>query len=318
MEKPVLHVNLRLVFFITFVLFGFNVSSKPETRYFLIEDNPRTYRLSTFDLSTRSLYGIDRKITLFNIMFDDFGVASNSESGKIKTEKAPIFLFSVLPDLENNSDWKEISLDSVKDKMIHLDYLNSLFIANTMGVPEQIQRDVTKYFNDYQVIVKKSGKYLVSKNCLLQFYSVCNRPDPFTTADNTINIKSAPISVLNFEKIFKNAYPHDTYPLYTIGDNNTFTVFQRMRDRRAYLSKIYKVANGETAYQFWTFADWHEHLQYYEFDRGIDRFVYTAEKGIIGGSFDFYFYFNRKKIGMKFSSFMNNIKEEKVMIADGL
>ncbi|MEN5233942.1 hypothetical protein [Sphingobacterium faecium] len=72
--------------------------------------------------------------------------------------------------------------------------------------------------------------------------------------------------------------------------------------------------NDELAYQFWTYTNWHEHR--HKFDRGIDRFVYHPSKGIIGGSFDFYFYFHRKKLPIGYADFMQNIKEEKIMIAD--
>jgi hypothetical protein len=74
--------------------------------------------------------------------------------------------------------------------------------------------------------------------------------------------------------------------------------------------------NNSDGYQFWTFIDWTAPDSSYYIERGIDRFVYLQGKGIIGGSFDFYFYFNRKKLPIKYTDFLNNIKEEKVMIAD--
>ncbi|WP_223583020.1 hypothetical protein [Sphingobacterium sp. GVS05A] len=83
-----------------------------------------------------------------------------------------------------------------------------------------------------------------------------------------------------------------------------------------YLFVKKKLKDNNLAYQFWTYTNWHAHAHEYEFDRGIDRFVYLPGKGIIGGSFDFYFYFHRKKLPIKYVDFMNNIKEEKVMIAD--
>lgn len=54
-----------------------------------------------------------------------------------------------------------------------------------------------------------------------------------------------------------------------------------------YLSKEYLI-KGNKAYQFWTLDGWWYYDGLNEY-RGIDRFVYIPEKGIVGGSYDFYF-----------------------------
>lgn len=91
--------------------------------------------------------------------------------------------------------------------------------------------------------------------------------------------------------------------------------FDRLRDRKEFLSRKYLIKGAE-AYQFWTYTDWHEDYRSYEYNRGIDRFVYIPGKGIIGGSYDFYFFKHRKELNLTISKFIENMLEEKVMIAD--
>ncbi|MDM1295907.1 hypothetical protein HX021_16575 [Sphingobacterium sp. N143] len=315
MEKLAQNVILKIGFSVLLMLIGFSGIANEKLRYFLLDETSEAYVFTKFDLSTKSLYGVDRKITLYNLMLNGYRRVNNQDYQYVKFKEPPLILFSVLPDLDGNEDWKEINLDSIKDKMIDLRYLRHLFSANTQDLPDQILRNETKYLNDYQVIVKKGNKYLVSKNCLLQFYVISSRPEPFANVYCTINIKQTPISILNFEKIYKSVYPNDIFPLYTMGESDKLVTFQRSRDRREYLSKIFKIGES-TAYQFWTYSDWQKDYRFYEVDRGIDRFVYLPGKGIVGGSFDFYFYFNRKKLPIKYADFMNNIKEERVMMAE--
>ncbi|WP_293947040.1 MULTISPECIES: hypothetical protein [unclassified Sphingobacterium] len=315
MEKLEQNVILKIGFCVLLILIGFSGIANEKSRYFLLDENSEAYTLTKFDLSTKSLYGIDKKVTLYNIMLNDLRRSGTNDFYYKSSEKLSLILFSVLPDLNGGPDWKEISLDSIEKKIIKAGYLRHLLSANTMDLPDQILRNETKYFNDYQVITKKENRYFVSKNCLLQFYVISNRPEPFPNVYGTINIKQTPISILNFEKIYKSVYPNEIFPLFTMGESDKLITFQRSRDRREYLSKIFKIGK-DTAYQFWTYSDWQKDDRFYEVDRGIDRFVFIPDKGIAGGSFDFYFYFNRKKLPIKYSDLMDNIKEEKVMIAD--
>lgn len=93
-------------------------------------------------------------------------------------------------------------------------------------------------------------------------------------------------------------------------------LFDFLRGKRKYLLEVIRVRNEELAYQFWTYTDWYGQDPEFKINRGSDRFVYLPGKGIIGCSFDFYFYFHRKKLSIEYIDFMQNIKEEKVMIAD--
>ncbi|MCS3556176.1 hypothetical protein EDF66_10399 [Sphingobacterium sp. JUb20] len=56
---------------------------------------------------------------------------------------------------------------------------------------------------------------------------------------------------------------------------------------RMYLSDIITIGK-EIAYKFGTYASWNI-VDGWNYPSGIDRLVYISGKGIVGGSFDFYF-----------------------------
>ncbi|MDR2283821.1 MAG: hypothetical protein LBE37_11455 [Sphingobacterium sp.] len=60
----------------------------------------------------------------------------------------------------------------------------------------------------------------------------------------------------------------------------------------------------------------------HEWYRGIDRFVYVPNKGIVGGSYDFYFkdplprdYKQVARRNINMAEFKKNIYDEKIMLA---
>jgi hypothetical protein len=90
---------------------------------------------------------------------------------------------------------------------------------------------------------------------------------------------------------------------------------------RNYLSKEFSI-KGNKAYQFWTFDGWWS-VDGYNEHRGIDRFLYIPDKGIVGGSFDFYFRLKPKNSSNEHyiasnGLLWNNIINEKIMIAKEL
>lgn len=308
---------LKITSLLGVIVLLWSSSTMATTKYFIIEEDTEDYHLMTYDLSTKSLYGIDRKVSLFNLILKNkIWTNDRKEHFSEKKDNSNLILFSVLPDLKSNIDWIEISLDTIQGQMVTSSHLMELFLKNTVSFMNEKNREVTKYFNSYKPILKRGNQFFIPKNCLLEFYVVNNRPDIFSNPYGTINTQLSPISILHFAEIFKKTDPNAKFPLYTIGDDNTYTSFDRIRDRREYLSRVLELPKGIKAYQFWTYSDWYGQSFNYIFDRGIDRFVYHPSKGIIGGSFDFYFYFNRKKLPIEYSDFLQNIKEEKVMIAD--
>ena len=300
-------LNIMVVIFCTNICFG-------QTEYFMLDSATKNYTINHYKLSTSGLYKVNETIELFNVTFN-IHPGDTSKAGSKKEEN--LVLFSVLPDLEGKEMWKEVSLDTLQTSILPFGKIRRLFEYNSMSNFVEKYGDTTKYLNDYKIIVKKGDKFFIPNICLLQFYAIRNRPEIFANPFGTINSELNPISILEFEKSFKKSYPKKIFPLYEMAESRYGKDgFDRIRDRREYLSKTIKLKDDSHAYQFWTFTDWHEHRHQFEVDRGIDRFVYLPGKGIIGGSFDFYFYFHRKKLPIEYADFMQNIKEEKVMIAD--
>jgi len=309
------HVIKKFKLWILVPLLIISHSLSAKVKYIFLPDQPQGCILDSYKLSTNNLYGVKKSVELFSLTFID-GI--DIERNKLNQHKdLNLILIAVLPDLEGSRDWIEISPDSVKNDTIPYQYLRRLFRSNTYSDFDKTYGAKTKYFDEYQIIRKIGTKYYVSKHCLIQFFAIRNRPAIFQNIFGTINIEQDPITITEMEPIFKKRYPQSIFPVYTIGDTPySYSSFDFLRERKEYLSKVIKLKNNDLAYQFWTYTNWHAHAHEYEIDRGIDRFVYLPGKGIIGGSFDFYFYFHRKKLPIKYADFMNNIKEEKVMIAD--
>ena len=309
-------INHKSKFWLFLPLLFVTVTLSAKVKYFIIPDKPADYVINEYKLPTAELYGVNEHVELFCLTFPV--LKSQKQNVENPHTDCNLVLLSVLPDLETNSDWTEINIDSLKSDIITDSNLKRLFNLNTFSEFDQKYGAKTKYFDEYQVIKKRGNKYFTSKHCLIQFFAIRNRPSVFQNIFGTINIEQEPISIIEMEQLFKKRYPQSKFPVYTIGDTPyDYNSFDFLRDRKEYLSKVIKLKNRDVAYQFWTYTDWHEYSQNYEFERGIDRFVYVPGKGIVGGSFDFYFYFNRKKLPIKYADFMNNIKEEKIMLAEG-
>ena len=314
-EKMEKYVIKRFRLWLLMPLLIVSLSLSANVKYILLADQPQGCILDNYKLSTDNLYGIKKSVELFSLTFID-GIAI--DRNKLNQQKdLNLILIAVLPDLEGNRDWTEIQLDSIKNDTIPHQYLKRLLGANTYADFDKTYGAKTKYFDEYQIIRKIGNKYFVSKHCLIQFFAVRNRPSIFQHVFGTINIEQEPLKITEMETIFKKRYAGTNFPPYTIGDTpySYSSAIDYLRDRKEYLSKTIKFQNNEIGYQFWTYTNWHAHDHELEVDRGIDRFVYVPGKGIVGGSFDFYFYFHRKKLPIKYSGFLNNVKEEKVMIA---
>lgn len=313
MNIAMLKAKWLIIWLILISLLSFNKGFS-QTKYFLFEEDSKEFTASSFRLNTYPLYKIKREVHIFNVMSKVQTFIGNKGiyNGQYDYN---IMLFSILPDLDGSEDWYEINPDTVRSSMINFKDLEELHKKNTLSYFNTTVKQTTKYFNAYKLIIKKGDTYYAPKYCLLQFYAVRNRSQAFTNVYGTINTQDSAYSVLQFEKIFKGAYPSLQFPLYRIGED-PLSFLDWSRDRREYLSKKITLAQHATGYQFWTYVDWTQHEYNYDFERGIDRFVYAPDKGIIGGSFDFYFYYHRKKLPIKYTDFLNNIKEEKVMITE--
>ncbi|WP_333578060.1 hypothetical protein [Sphingobacterium sp.] len=304
--------RLRVVVILTFLILCFH--SEAQVKYFILDDSFQAADVTKYKLNTNSLYRIDREISLFNLITS--ASTNIGHDGRLNIlQDYDIMLFAVLPDLSGDEDWIKINPDTIQKAIVNFENLKELRNNNILSFQHNVVNEKTKFFNSYKIVIKQGDTYYASKNCLLQFYSVRNRSDFFANIYGRINTVGLACSILQFEKIFKSTYPNYEFPIFRIGEG-THSFLDWATDRREYLSKTLKLKNNSDGYQFWTYMDWTVPDSSYDIERGIDRFVYLPDKGIIGGSFDFYFYFNRKKLPIKYTDFLNNIKEEKVMIAD--
>lgn len=295
-----------LVIFFTHFIFG--------QKYILL-DSLKT-RTKEYTLKTKKLYGIDKKITMYNVFSNNiiilFTVLPQNEDKIYKTEvtdynKLASIIGTVKVEKQKNQDidWEKIEYDKIKDKIRGVWNIESDMMSEWGW-------DITpeKKTFEYQ-LVKKIGKdYYAAKNCLTEVFSIETPKYPIITPYGTINITEPKVTIREMLDAFKKQYPKDVFPLdiweksQSRGGDGIYVV-------RNYLSKEYKVKN-EKAYQFWTLDSWWT-MHGDSHHRGIDRFVYIPGKGIVGGSYDFYF---RKFMINKL--LWDNIINEKVMIAEEL
>ncbi|MCY1540663.1 hypothetical protein D9M68_763160 [compost metagenome] len=98
----------------------------------------------------------------------------------------------------------------------------------------------------------------------------------------------APIFPLaKFEDIYLKKFGHPSFnSLYDlIGDRfNSHYVYDKPILLRDENTKI----DGKTAYKYWTLASWP--IDGYNSERGVDRFAYIPEYGIVSGAYSLYFW----------------------------
>ena len=123
---------------------------------------------------------------------------------------------------------------------------------------------------------------------MCEYFEIVNySPEIYISGRNIVNLGQRPVTYQDFRKAYKESfnYYNPMEALAYSGGINIIIhngIFQHI-----YLSSI-EEKEGKNIYHFWTFDDWHI-CKGYNWHRGIDRFVYTPEMGIVGGSYDFYF-----------------------------
>jgi hypothetical protein len=285
---------LSIIFFISCSSYLFSQEIKIEDwyqKFFLLENISKNYKIQEYTLNTNELYEVNRKLSLFNI---------NMNNG--------ILLITVLPDLKGNEDWIKIDINKIKDRIITDNGIKNF-------ISEQFSNNSPKSKTmKYGLIKRINNEYYVSNYCLVEYFNIREYEYPQIVKYGTINTRENPVTIKDMDDIYKKKYPKDKFPLDVRPPINRF-----MDDviERNYLSKEYKVKN-DLAYQFWTYDRW-DTTDYYNTRRGIDRFIYIPQKGIIGGSYDFYFEYNNGKGPIiSYKKLWDNIINEKVMIAEEL
>lgn len=272
--------------------------------YFWEDDLKSQFKVNQFTLETEDIYTTKKDINIYNVF-----ISENS-----------ILLLSILPDLdekilpktnERGSNWEIINYDNIKDKIFSKSkIINMVSDWKLNNIPENKTLQ-------YKLIKKENGNYYVSKMCLTEFFSIANLKFPIISTYGTINTEEPKVTMRQMETSFKKQVPNQHF-LMDIRENDFTRKVDIPYSYRNYLSKEISV-KGNKAFQFWTFDGWWAHDGYNE-HRGIDRFLYIPEKGIVGGSYDFYFRLKPKVSSNEYytappSLLWNNIINEKIMIA---
>ena len=173
---------------------------------------------------------------------------------------------------------------------------------------------------DYKLVKKENGIYYVSKYCLTELFNISSIESPLISSYGVINIMDKKVSIQEMHTSFEKQFPSTEFIL-DIREGNFLRNLSVYYNYRNYLSKEITIKN-EIAYQFWTFDGWWAQDGYNE-HRGIDRFIYIPKKGIVGGSYDFYFRLKPKISSNKYftasdNHLWTNIINEKVIIANEL
>ncbi|WP_407482297.1 hypothetical protein [Elizabethkingia meningoseptica] len=297
---------LIILIFTFYSIFLFGQEWRPENQYeklFFIEDFSQipTYKVSHYTLKTKELYGIDKKIEVNNVIFKNY-----------KGEDNGVLLVSALPDLEGNEDWVKVNYDLIKDKIMKIPKIENISFKNNDS-SEKIKKTLK-----YGILKKIGDDFFIPNHCLTELFLIREYSYPLIVDYGTINIKERPLTIKEMYQYYKENFSQDNRPFPMDMSNLAFHLVRLDYGLiRNYLSFKYTIKN-ENAYQFWTFDNWSV-TDYYNTDRGIDRFVYIPGKGIVGGSYDFYFEFNNGKNPIiPFKKFWDNIINEKIMLAEEL
>lgn len=271
---------------------------------YIFLDNFRDYKMMEYTLETKNLYKIDKKINLYNIF-----VSKNN-----------ILLLSVLPELDENQNfagenesqnWTKLDYENIKSQILTKEQLlKMVFEWNLHNTPE-------KKTMQYKLVKRENGDYYVSKYCLTEFFKISNIESPLISSYGVINVKDTNVSIkemyISFNKQFLNTpFLMDLRNEDFGQDLDMSYIFRNYKSKEFFLNK-------DKAYQFWTFDGWWSQ-DGYNIHRGIDRFLYIPNKGIVGGSYDFYFRLKPKISTNKYyyasdNLIWENMINEKIMIA---
>lgn len=275
--------------------------------YFLLDSLKKDFKVNEYVLNTRDIYDINKDINIYNVF-----ISENK-----------ILLLSVLPDLdekilprmnEKGQNWEAIGYEKIK---------NNFFSKNkiqNMLQEWQLNNSPENKTLKYKLVKKEGETYYVSKVCLTEFFNITDLKFPLISSYGTINISEPKISIKQMQEVFKKQIPNEKF-IMDVRNNNFLRKTDVPYSFRNYLSKEYNV-KGNKAYQFWTFDGWWIQDGYNE-HRGIDRFLYIQGKGIVGGSYDFYFRFHPKIVSENYftvssNALWSNIINEKLMVAKEL
>lgn len=302
-------ILIILVIFFTHFVFG--------QKYILL-DSLKT-KTKEYTLETKNLYNIDKQIEIYNVFIHEgillFSVLPPYNEVK-KNPQTSIFYNKLSGNYNNvtkevniSGNWEKIDFEVIKQNIVSISHILSGFTAEWGwdNTPEK------KTF-EYKLAKRVGDSYYISKTCLTELFLINNSKFPFSTPYGTINTLEPKVTIKKMSDAYTEQFPKNKFPL---------DIWEKSRSRgndgayaiKYYLSGEFTIKNHK-AYQFWTLDVWWN-MHGDNRHRGIDRFVYIPEKGIVGGSYDFYFRYY-KGFHIPDTIIWNNILNEKVMIAEEL
>ncbi|MCL1670060.1 hypothetical protein M2T82_18510 [Elizabethkingia ursingii] len=247
--------------------------------------------VNKFTLNTKELYGFDKTVEVYNVLYNN-----------------AVLLISALPDIKGNENWIKIDINTIKKNILTKSQLREFIFDR------YIDNNSKKKTLKYGLIKNINGEFYVSYMTLIEYFYIKNYKFPFVPSYGTIDTNGPIVTIKEMDKSYQEQVPNQGFPLHPKYGDITFAYPIYARN---YLSKIYDI-NGQKAYRFWTLDSWRA-VDIYNINRGIDRFIYIPGKGIVGGSYDFYFTFiPRENSPISFEKRWDNIINEKVMIAEEL
>lgn len=263
-----------------------------------IDSLQRKYPMKKYTLNTKELYNFDKTIEIYN-----FFISKNK-----------ILLITILPNFQGKENWVKLDKNVIDDGNPTNEKLDYWLNSENPKDKKLLYKKVTKSIDENQY---------ASVTSLIEIFNIGNYPYPLLADFGTINILENKTSIREMYEIYEELYSkNNLLPIFPLDvretehiktENSTFLF-------RNYLSKEYMIGK-EKAYQFWTFISW-DIVDGYNQQRGIDRFVYIPEKGIVGGSYDFYFALkpramvnNDVLLPVSEEKLWDNIINEKIMLA---
>jgi len=314
------HTIIKKIVLVACFICAIGHSSYAQKKYLLLDSLNQSFDVKKYTLKMDSLYRVASTVELFNI---------------ILPEQEDLVLISVLPpNLNDKGLWTKINIENIaSDDFIKPADYNKYFkrpFAHYLKLEPRI---------DILIVKKEKDGYYLANFCFTQYFGLANHSTVFNTPINVINIGQSTLSIRDMEKIYKKDFPEQPYIMTEYFYNQTVSSMvpygTNEQYMRMYLSDIFTIGK-EKAYKFWTYAPWNI-VDGWNYPRGIDRFIYIPGKGIVAGSFDFYFEsyrqperlstfnlktrsydYTKKLSSISNTQWIDNILNEKIAIAEEL
>lgn len=219
-------------------------------RYIHLDNLLENYNAKKYTLSLKT-YGIDREFEIYNVFRAD-----------------QLIVFSVLPDLDNDTDWQKIQ---------YQDYTGQNMISFYELISELAEQGNSSD-GDYLLVKSTDKGYFVAKKTRIDIFTIVNLPTEFQfSANNILNLGQKCISPQGLKQIFKKKFPDKVFPSEEVKSG---MIYFPPYLESIYLSDIQEV-DGEKRYHFWRYCTEYK----------PEKFVYIEGKGIVAITYDYYFSF---------------------------